>query len=130
MSDRSTATAHRFGLLSHGDDYDTALRQNPDDENRDPLDGYVEAQVHGVICLATDVEALVMDPCYRDTEISDRADRLGLDIEWHEGRVLTVDELEQQVAYRGPEPVRVGHAMARDGLVDALVIGDAARSEH
>ncbi len=66
-----------------------------------------------------------MDPCYRGTDIEEKAHALGLPLEWHEGRVLTVDELERHFAYRGPEPVRVGLDVARNGSIDALVIGEA-----
>ena len=40
-----------------------------DDGPSDPLDGYVEAQIHGPVLLERDVEALVLDPCYRDTAV-------------------------------------------------------------
>ena len=33
------------------------------------LDDYIEAHVHGPLRFATDVEALVLDPCFRDTEV-------------------------------------------------------------
>ena len=39
------------------------------DDTADPLDDYIEAQVHGVVDLSRDVEALVLDPCYRDTPV-------------------------------------------------------------
>jgi Protein of unknown function (DUF3626) len=32
----------------------------------DMLDCYIEAHVHGPLILADDVEAIVLDPCYRD----------------------------------------------------------------
>jgi hypothetical protein len=35
----------------------------------DPLDHYVEAHVHGPVLLAQDVEAIVLDPSYRNTEV-------------------------------------------------------------
>ncbi len=125
MSPTHFATAHRFDLLSLALAHDEALCQDPDDEERDPLDGYVEAQVHGPVSLADDVEALIMDPCYRGTDIEEKAHGLGLPLEWHEGRVLTVEELERHFGYREPEPVRVGLDVARDGSIDALVIGEA-----
>jgi len=34
------------------------------DDDKDLLDDYIEAQVHGPLLLAHDVEALVLDPCY------------------------------------------------------------------
>src|SRR3954454_10366564 len=38
-----------------------------DADGQDQLDDYVEAQVHGPVLVARDVEALVLDPCYRGT---------------------------------------------------------------
>jgi hypothetical protein len=37
-------------------------------DDRDPLDDYIEAHVHGVVDLTRDVEALVLDPGYRGPE--------------------------------------------------------------
>ena len=42
----------------------------------DPLDDYVEAQVHGPVVLAEHVEALVLDPCHRGTEVERLAQAL------------------------------------------------------
>ncbi|MDV6286894.1 DUF3626 domain-containing protein [Rhodococcus jostii] len=39
----------------------------------DPLDDYIEAHVHGPIDIASDVEALVLDPSYRDTPFDEIA---------------------------------------------------------
>jgi hypothetical protein len=36
-------------------------------DDRDPLDDYIEAQVHGPVRLDADVEALVLDPSFRGT---------------------------------------------------------------
>jgi hypothetical protein len=61
------------------------------------LDGYVEAQVHGPITLATDVEAVVIDPSFRGTpdgqRLLDAAQRHQLNAAWHNGLQLTVDEI-------------------------------------
>jgi hypothetical protein len=38
-------------------------------DNKDPLDDYVEAHVHGPVELARDVEALVVHHCYRGTSV-------------------------------------------------------------
>lgn len=94
----------------------------------DPLDGYIEAHIHGPVELAGDVEALVLDPCYRDTEVEELAASLPCPIEWHEGLRLGVVELRRHPGYRGAEYVALGEKLARDGLLDARVIGDAARS--
>lgn len=97
----------------------------------DLLDDYVEAQVHGPVLLAHDVEAVVLDPSYRGTDVEGLAGGLPCPVEWHHGWRLAVDELEQQVDYRGREPVEMGRRIARDGWLDARLVGAAARTgEH
>ncbi|KQX70100.1 hypothetical protein ASD06_02405 [Angustibacter sp. Root456] len=94
----------------------------------DPLDDYVEAQVHGPVRLDRDAEALVLDPCYRATAVEDIARRLPCAVEWHCGRRLPVSELERHPEYRGPEFVELGARIADGGWLDGRVIGDAART--
>lgn len=91
----------------------------------DPLDDYIEAQVHGPLLLARDVEALVLDPCFRDTGVERAASRLPCSVEWHPGFRLAVDELQRHPDYRGPECVDLGCVLARDGLLDPKIIGEA-----
>jgi hypothetical protein len=56
------------------------------------LDGYVEAQVHGVVSLPQDVAALVIDAAFQGTQAGARlleaAARYGITVEWHGGMVL------------------------------------------
>lgn len=94
----------------------------------DPLDDYVEAQVHGPVLLERDVEALVLDPCYRGTAVERVAHGLPCAVEWHAGRCLSVSELERHPDYRGPEVVDLGARIADHGCLDARVIGDASRT--
>lgn len=94
----------------------------------DPLDDYVEAQVHGPVLITRDVEALVLDPCYRGTAVAAVARRLPCAVEWHGGRRLAVSELERHPGYRGPEVAALGARVADGGWLDARVIGDAART--
>lgn len=127
-------TAHRCELMSHADRAHSELlagstpgqgRHEPEDG--DLLDGYVEAHVHGVLEIGRDAEAVVLDPCYRHTAVADHALRLGVPVEWHEGRVLDVDTLQRNANYRDPDAVAVGLSLAHDGLIHAGLIGDAAR---
>lgn len=97
-------------------------------DDKDPLDDYVEAHVHGVVDLAVDVEALVLDPCYRGTAVEAAAGRLGCAVEWHGGFRLTTAQLRRHPGYRGPEFVELGLSLARDGLLDPRLIGDASRT--
>jgi hypothetical protein len=97
-------------------------------DDKDPLDDYVEAHVHGVIDLTRDVEALVLDPCYRGTQVEIDAKALACPVEWHGGFTLTTAELRRNAAYRGPEFVTLGESLARDGLLDPGIIGAASRT--
>jgi Protein of unknown function (DUF3626) len=94
----------------------------------DPLDDCVEAHVHGVIDLRADVEALVLDPCYRGTAVAADAARLGCPVEWHGGFRVTTAELRDNAGYRGPEFAELGVSLARGGRLDPAMIGDASRS--
>jgi hypothetical protein len=53
------------------------------------LDNHVEAQVHGVVWLRTDVEAVVLDAAYRGTEVAGQADRLGVFVQCTRDASLT-----------------------------------------
>src|SRR4051812_8763846 len=94
----------------------------------DLLDDYIEAQVHGPLRLASDVEALVLDPCYAGTEIETLARSLDCPLEWHPGFRLAVSALREHPTYRGPEYVALGEALAHEGYLTAALIGDAART--
>lgn len=97
-------------------------------DDQDALNDYIEAQVHGGVDLARDVEALVLDACYRGTPVEAAARRLPCPVEWHPGYRLTVAALRRHADYRGQEYVELGARIARDGLVDPRAIGDAART--
>lgn len=45
-----------------------ALVELAEADDKDLLDDYIEAQVHGPVLLDQDVEALVLDPCFWGTE--------------------------------------------------------------
>ena len=108
-------TAERFDLI-----------QLADGQVHGVLDDYVEAHVHGTVRLDTDVEALVLDPCFRGTAVEDQAGMLGVLVEWHEGRRLTIEVLDRHPDFRGPRIVDVGRRIASAGVLDAGVIGGAA----
>ncbi|MDQ0746328.1 hypothetical protein QF034_000559 [Streptomyces africanus] len=97
-------------------------------DERDALDDYIEAHVHGGVDLARDVEALVLDACYRGTPVEAAARRLPCPVEWHPGYRITVAGLRRHADYRGREYAELGARIARDGLVDPRAIGDAART--
>ncbi|WP_105969632.1 DUF3626 domain-containing protein [Streptomyces geranii] len=97
-------------------------------DDRDALDDYVEAQIHGPVLLDRDVEALVLDASYRGTPVEKAARTLPVPLEWHPGYRLTVGELRRHADYRGPEYVELGARIAEDGRLDPRVIGDAVRT--
>jgi hypothetical protein len=98
------------------------------DQWPDPLDSYVEAHVHGGVRLAEDVEALVLDPSHRGTDVEAAARRVGCAVEWHPGFRLTVTDLRRHPDYRGPRYVELGTELAVDGVLDPRVLGVAWRS--
>ncbi|GLY76521.1 DUF3626 domain-containing protein [Actinoallomurus iriomotensis] len=97
-------------------------------DDKDPLDDYVEAHVHGTVDLRRDIEALVLDPCYRDTPVATAAKLLACPVEWHGGFTLTTAELRRHPEYRGPEFVDLGISLAHAGRLDPRIIGDASRT--
>jgi len=96
-------------------------------DDQDYLDDYIEAHVHGGLRLSEDVEALVLDPCYRDTPVESAAASLPCEVEWHHGFALTVDELARHPDYRGPSIVTAGCEIAENGMLNARIVGEAAR---
>ena len=120
------ATADRFDLFRLTEVFDAReLTDEIEATKGGLLDDYIEAHVHGTVKLASHVEALVLDPCFRGTAVADQAYELGIPVEWHEGRRLRVADLEQHPAFRGPQTVDVGRQIAKDRYLDALVIGRA-----
>jgi hypothetical protein len=98
-------------------------------DDRDPLDDYVEAHVHGPVSVEADVEALVLDPGYRGTAVEEAASRLPCAVEWHPGFRLHVDELRRHGDYRGQRYVDLGLEIAVDGVLTPKVLGDV-RDRH
>ena len=96
-------------------------------DTRDLLDDYVEAQVHGHISLADDVEAVVLDPSFRGTAVEEAAAGLPCAVEWHEGFRASVSDIEGHPKYRGPEIVDLARKFAVDGALTPRIVGDHAR---
>ncbi|MDO5652985.1 MAG: DUF3626 domain-containing protein [Brachymonas sp.] len=112
-----------FGVSSH-----ISLVAQAEADSRDALDDYIEAQVHGPLFLARDVEALVLDPSYRGTLVEELASRLPCPIEWHHGFRLPVETLRCHPEYRGPAYVTLGEELAQDGELTPLDLGNASRT--
>lgn len=102
----------------------TRLCELADAAGLDDLDEYVEAHAHGQIRFDTDVDAVVLDPCFIGTDVEDAAQRLGCPVEFHpgfRGRPADFDP-----AYRGEHIVDLARSLG-DELTPAI-IGDAARA--
>jgi hypothetical protein len=113
-------TADRFDLLRLADAFDARTPTEVEERSLlGLLDDYIEAHVHGVIRVGRDVEALVLDPCYRGTSIEARAHLLARSVQWHEGRVLDVEELARHPDYRGRHIIEVGRRIADHGTLTA-----------
>ncbi|MES5817572.1 DUF3626 domain-containing protein [Streptomyces sp. RG80] len=121
----SAAEPTRFGVAAG-----MSLIASAEADRQDALNDYIEAQVHGGVSLTTDVEALVLDACYRGTPVEAAARLLPCPVEWHPGYRLTVERLRRYADYRGQEYVDLGARIAEDGRIDPRIIGDAARTGH
>lgn len=94
-----------------------------DEAALDPLDDYVEAHVHGSVRFETDVEAVVLDSCYVDTDVMAAAERLGCRIELHPGFRSPPDAFDP--AYRGGDVVELARSLGDE--LTPRVLGDALR---
>ncbi|MER5383199.1 DUF3626 domain-containing protein [Streptomyces sp. NPDC002688] len=119
----SAAEPSAFGVAAG-----MSLIETAEADDRDALDDYIEAQVHGRVVPARDVEALVLDASFRGTPVEAAARLLPCPIAWHPGYRLGVEELRLHPDFRGPECVELGTRIAEDGFLDPRMIGDAART--
>ena len=97
------------------------------------LDGYVEIQVHGGISLRDDVEAIVLDPSFRGTDVdrdlTNAAKLYGCKLSWHVGSVLAVNSVPND--FRGPTMSAVARRVAGpEETISAHAIGLAASRER
>lgn len=112
-----------FGVLAKMGLVEQALS-----DDKDLLDDYIEAHVHGPVRLSEDVAALVLDPCFKGTEIESQACRLPCPIEWHPGFRLAVETLRRYPHYRGEQIVELGLSIAQSGYLDPVCIGRALQT--
>lgn len=93
------------------------------------LNQYVEAQVHGLVSLASDAEALVIDPSFRGTATADHLSELcrryEVDLQWHHGFQLRVEDVPRD--FRGPTMPSLAERVARARMLDVSMIGAAVR---
>lgn len=104
------------------------LAHLPDGSDLDGLDNYIEAQVHGVVDLHQDVEAIVLDPSFEETEIHEIAESLPFALEWHPGFRVNEKTIEAHPVIRGVEIAGLIAGMAIDGIVTPRSLGLAVSS--
>jgi len=124
------------------------LAQRPMRRPRDPatqplgriLAYYIEAQLHGSVDLATDVEMLVADPSFQATPTGETlavlCARNGIALRWHAGFTLAATRVPDN--FRGPleDGFRaalmpaLAQRIAVDGCLTAEILGRAAAGLH
>ncbi|MGF1681574.1 DUF3626 domain-containing protein [Photobacterium minamisatsumaniensis] len=95
----------------------------------DLLDDYIEAHIHGVISLKTDVESLVLDPIYKSSVVEAQANQLGISVRWHAGYELSVEEMSCYPEYRGEQFIHLANDIAVNGVINAKVLGAAVTEQ-
>ena len=96
----------------------------------DPLDHYVEAQIHGGLVLARDVAAIVLDPSFANTAVADAAARTGVPVQFHPGYQLHAQDLPRATAYRGADIAQALANMLRSAPSGAaLTPADLGRAQ-
>ena len=106
----SSADPHWFGVANA---FPTGLPAAPAAADR--LDDYVEAHLHGPLRLQADVEAIVLDPCYRGTAVHACAARMPAPLHWHPGYCLPLDRTAHLARYRPGLDPGLLLAWSRDG---------------
>lgn len=127
-SEQRSATPTVLEPMHFGNALNMGLIETCEADDCDELDRYIEAHLHGPVSLAEDVEALVLDECYRETQVSVDAMKLPVAIEWHSGFRVSLDTIRQFPDYRGEPIVTLVGILAVDGHITPAVIGAAAVS--
>ena len=92
------------------------------------LDNYIEAHVHGPIVIERDVEALVLDPSFKNSKIEEAALSLRCKIEWHNGFRLSVHQSSACQTYRGPQVADAILEIAEDGFITPATLAQARKT--
>jgi hypothetical protein len=91
------------------------------------MNHYIEAQVHGELRLARDVERLVADPSFKETATGACLEAIcakyGLVLSWHAGFSLALDDVPSD--FRGPTMPSLARRIAVGDRVDPSLIGPA-----
>ncbi|MEQ1906817.1 MAG: DUF3626 domain-containing protein [Pirellulaceae bacterium] len=117
-----------FEPMHFGNASNMGLIDRCESDDCDELDRYIEAHVHGPVSLLQDVEALVLDECYRGTQVAVDAMKLPVRVEWHSGFRVSISSIRQFPDYRGETIVKIADTLAVDGCITPAIIGAAAVS--
>lgn len=83
------------------------------------LNDYIEAQVHGEVNLARDVEAVAIDAAFRETETGElllaSSRRHGFEVEWHAGLQLRLAEIPLTAPEASGRPLMRWQEFCADG---------------
>lgn len=92
------------------------------------LNHYIEAQVHGDVRLAYDVDVLVADPSFQGTAIGrmleQTTSKYGIHVYWHCGFALPLDQVPND--FRGSTMPSLAQRISSERHVDVSMIGAAA----
>ena len=92
------------------------------------LNHYIEAQVHGDVLLARDVDILVADPSFQGTDtgiaLEELCSRYDIELLWHMGFAMATDDVP--LDFRGPTMPSLARRIAPEGYLTTKMIGDAA----
>jgi len=119
--DRRLSVAELVAMIADGEKVTQPARS---------LDGYIEAQVHGGVSLRDDIDAIVLDPCFRDTtteaHLANACAEFDIALSWHNGSALAADCFPTD--FRGPAIRPLAQRIApANGIVTAATIGRSAR---
>lgn len=90
----------------------------------EPLDSYIEAHVHGVVNLNLDVEAIVLDPSYRNTAVEAAAQKMPMLLKWHSGYTLLGNSFADCEQYRGRDVAELIQRIAVNNTLTPAIIGE------
>jgi Protein of unknown function (DUF3626) len=93
------------------------------------LDHFVEAQVHGDVLLWRDVQELVVDPSFQDSDTGRDLEAMSakyrFPLRWHQGFRMQVAAVPMD--FRGASMPSLAARVAKVGVVDAKAIGTGVR---
>lgn len=95
----------------------------------DRLDAYIETQIHGDLRLEEDIQALVLDPSFKGTEVEDYARELPVEIRWHSGFCVLIEGINLYPDYRGQAILDIANQVAENGMLTPRIIGEAVKAK-